>query len=391
MGQQARKKTHKALVLGGGGPAAGPHIGALKYFEEKGMEFDVWALSCIGAWVGVAYNTFNREDGRTRAQQTEDFFKNHIFREDDSYALFPMNKAFAPDMDGFVTAWCDYATKAWRDYLFDSSKSALNNLTIPTHVVSSVFRSLDFLANARWTNKAERNAWFFNEIMAVNPLSRLIIALLWRSPINGIVKLYDENSPLMKALHFERLSLEDRPDLYHNAWNLDRNRMSIFHNRYEEQNKKDPPRMYKPIEPQTVCACSALPFVEQTVEIDGEIHCEGALIDTVNFKNLLRDYPLLEEVWVSRIVDTSQVKAQVTMVDGLSTLCMLFPAAVGEDDVKLFKQHVRKRKSGKPVVIEIPPSMEINFEWSHKNLENGIRIGYEATKRLDESRRNLHS
>ena len=54
-----RPKPKKAIVLGGGGPAAGLHIGVLEYLEGK-VEFDVWALSCIGAWVGIVYNHAQR-------------------------------------------------------------------------------------------------------------------------------------------------------------------------------------------------------------------------------------------------------------------------------------------------------------------------------------------
>ncbi|WP_247808459.1 MULTISPECIES: hypothetical protein [unclassified Bradyrhizobium] len=47
----------RAITLGGGGPAAGLHIGVLKALAEDGKTFDdksdVWALSCIGAWVGI--------------------------------------------------------------------------------------------------------------------------------------------------------------------------------------------------------------------------------------------------------------------------------------------------------------------------------------------------
>ena len=39
----------------------------------------------------------------------------------------------------------------------------------------------------------------------------------------------------------------------------------------------DKGRPYKPITSGSLCACSALPYIEQTVEIEGDIYCEGAL------------------------------------------------------------------------------------------------------------------
>ena len=46
----------RAITLAGGGPAAGLHLGALERLAEADIHFDVWALSCIGAWVGVIYH-----------------------------------------------------------------------------------------------------------------------------------------------------------------------------------------------------------------------------------------------------------------------------------------------------------------------------------------------
>ena len=52
----------RAITLGGGGPAAGLHIGVLEALADNARvwtKFDVWALSCIGAWVGIVYNQFD--------------------------------------------------------------------------------------------------------------------------------------------------------------------------------------------------------------------------------------------------------------------------------------------------------------------------------------------
>ena len=51
----------RAITLGGGGPAAGLHIGVLEALADEDITFDVWALSCIGAWVGIVYNQFGDE------------------------------------------------------------------------------------------------------------------------------------------------------------------------------------------------------------------------------------------------------------------------------------------------------------------------------------------
>ena len=108
--------------------------------------------------------------------------------------------------------------------------------------------------------------------------------------------------------------------------------------------KEDEKKQYKgAIDSRSLCACSSLPFVEGTVEIDQVTYCEGALVDTVNFDSLLEEHPDLEEIWVSRIVDAKQIRRPENLHDALANLCQLFAATVGEDDVKLFKYQSKRR------------------------------------------------
>jgi predicted acylesterase/phospholipase RssA len=87
----------RAITLAGGGPAAGLHIGVLEGLQnaDPRIKFDVWALSCIGAWVGIIYNQWETGD---KAEKTFQFFRNNIFRDDDSYSRFPINTVFGPDL-----------------------------------------------------------------------------------------------------------------------------------------------------------------------------------------------------------------------------------------------------------------------------------------------------
>ena len=76
----------RAITLAGGGPAAGLHIGVLERLREAGIKFDnrddVWALSCIGAWVGLVYNQC---DTGKEVEQTYEFFRDGVFRDDESH------------------------------------------------------------------------------------------------------------------------------------------------------------------------------------------------------------------------------------------------------------------------------------------------------------------
>ena len=50
-----------------------------------------------------------------------------------------------------------------------------------------------------------------------------------------------------------------------------------------------------------------------SLRCDGVTYCEGALIDTVNFESLLEEHRDLDEIWVSRIVDSKQVRKPKTL------------------------------------------------------------------------------
>jgi predicted acylesterase/phospholipase RssA len=391
------KQLKRAICLAGGGPAAGLHIGVLEGLEKCGITFnnkeDVWALSCIGAWVGVVYN----QAASNKIEETKDFFRG-VFRDDRSFESFPANTIFAPDWAGNVEAIWEFLLEP-RNY---------KNAFVPREIMKSWLytmsairrsasrrrryrfsdREVEEVEEFREFSEGDFNRWTLNHVLAVNPAIRFLTALMYKSRVDGLSKLYYPDSTFLKKIDFKKLYEPNKPYLFHNAWNLSSQELRLFCNYMD--------RPYKPITAQSLCACSALPFIEQTVEIDGNIYCEGALVDTVNFKNLLEDHPDLDEIWISRIVDADQVRQPRNLHDSLANLCELFAAAVGEDDVKLFKYHVKfgeietetnetkKAKQTKATkawtgtIVEIPVDSNINFEWSRSNLDLGIKDGARA-------------
>jgi predicted acylesterase/phospholipase RssA len=97
----------RAITLAGGGPAAGLHIGVLERLANAEIKFDVWALSCIGAWVGLVYNQC---DPGKEVEQTYRFFKDGVFRDDASYKRFPINSVFGSDTFGNLRAWMEFVS-----------------------------------------------------------------------------------------------------------------------------------------------------------------------------------------------------------------------------------------------------------------------------------------
>jgi predicted acylesterase/phospholipase RssA len=392
----------RAITLGGGGPAAGLHIGVLEALATAGIKFDVWSLSCIGAWVGIVYNQFDdaKVRDKDRAEQTFQFFKNGVFRDDEGYKRFPINTVFGPDWGSNIKALNSFVTDPdnykdlWNPYgmmnAFQDSMALLFN-QLPDSNPNKKFKKLD---------DGDFNRWVLNQVMAPNPFVRYLTSMMYLSNINGLSRINYPESEFMKGINFEKLK-EIKPHIFHNAWNLDRQKLAFFSN--QPMKKRSQKYEYNDyINARTLCACSALPFVEGTVEIDGATYCEGALVDTVNFESLLEEHPDLDEIWVSRIVDSHQVRKPENLHDALANLCQLFAATVGEDDVRLFKYHVKydNRKSGKTentgkarenaklwngTVVEIHVPGHINFKWNHSNLENGRALGKAAAEQAIEA------
>jgi predicted acylesterase/phospholipase RssA len=319
-----RRPFKRAICLGGGGPAAGLHIGVLEGLAANRIKFtresDIWALSCIGAWVGILYNQAKQNH---EIEETYNFFRG-IFRDNKSFQSFPMNTVFAPDYAANAEAMLDYLLEP-RNY---------KNVFLPREIMKSFIHTMSALrgmARSRRTQFSEGdfNRWVLNDVLAVNPAVRLWTGMVYKSDITGLARLYYPDSKFLRDIKFGQLAPpHQKPYIFHNAWNLWRQEIQLFSNRDPRPPSQN---RYKRITPQSLCACSALPFVEETVEIDGEPYCEGALKDTVNFKDLLKDHhhpphDPLDEIWISRIVDADQVRAPKDLHDALANLCHLTKA-----------------------------------------------------------------
>jgi predicted acylesterase/phospholipase RssA len=363
------KPLKRAIALGGGGPAAGLHLGVLKRLTEK-MHFDVWALSCIGAWVGIVYNQC---DENSEIVQTREFFHDHVFRDDVTYERFPINNVFAPDWSANIGALS----------AFLGNPATYRDLLLPQrNIAESIQQTIAFMTNPRDWTEGDFNQWTLNNVMAVNPLTRFLTSMMFLSNVTGLSRIYYPGSNFLKAIDFDKLKTKTHTSIFHNAWNLTKQRLELFYNRPIKG------RHYGEISAASLCACSALPFIEEPVTMGEDIYCEGALIDTVNFKNLLEDHFDLDEIWISRIVDATQIHAPQNLDNALSNLCQLFAATVGEDDIKLFYYHVKEGikvdgelRKWQGTIVEIHVDPYVNFDWTQRNLREGEERGYLAADR----------
>lgn len=360
----------RVLALAGGGPAAGLHIGVLGRLQQRGaLRFDIWSLSCIGAWVGIVWQ---QADAGRELAQTEGFFRDGVFRDDASYARFPINSVFGPDLASNGMALLEYVC----------NPKSYQGLVLPDQIVAAMKDTLHFLRTPTRWNAGDFNAWMLDSVLAVHPWSRFLTSMVYQSNINGLSRIWYPKSSFLGAIDFKRLEQKGKPLLYHNAWNLTRQRLELFTNQDVDG------RSYRRITAKSLCACSALPYIEATVDMDGDVYCEGALIDTVSFRNIVEDHGGNLDVWVSRIVDTDQIRAPRNLTEALGNLCMLFAAETGKNDVKLFRYHAREEHP-KLRIVEIPVSATVNFDWSRSNLQRGIEEGERAADAALRERRDI--
>jgi predicted acylesterase/phospholipase RssA len=352
----------RAIVIGGGGPAVGLALGALKRLEEvPELNFDVWSLSSVGSWLGLVYNA--AEEGRRFASALA-FFE-QVMRPDEVYSHFPIPTLFAPDFAGMSTRLHEHLARP----------ATYRNLFLPEHWIEANRRLWSLAADpGRW-NAAEFNAALLNDVLAVNPMARFLCSMIYRSGITGLARFHYDEAQLASVrdgLKIERVFQPDRPTIYINAYNMTDQRLELFVNDLEHP-------IYKPITVKGLMAGSSLPYILEPIAIDGKDYCEGAIVDTVNFKDLIDNHPDLDEIWVIRLLGRNQIRRPETLLDSLNNLIMMFAASASEDAITLMRFFLQERRS-RVRLIEVPVDQSVDYEWSLGNLQRSVEAGYRATE-----------
>ncbi len=359
-----KKEVKRLIALGGGGPAVGLGLGVLKRISEcQDMQFDVWTTACAGAWLGLAYNV--APEGKEYENALK-FCQNNM-RPDNVNASFPIPAQFVPDFAGIMENTIEYL----------KDPKSLEHLFVPQYWPKA-FRHMAELINdqSKWT-KCEINPMILNDILALNPISRLLVSAIFRSGTSGLSRMYyDDCKYKDNALNYDigEAFKPGRPVIYHNAYNLTDSHVELFVNSTSHSK-------YKPMTLKTLRAGSALPYIIEPIELDGKMYCEGAMVDTINFKDIIRNHPDLDEVWVVRLLNLNQVKAPKSLLDALNNLIMLFAASMSEDAISMLRFRLEKRRM-RTRVIEIPVMGDILYEWSESNLQRSVDHGYRQADKV---------
>lgn len=356
----------RALALSGGGPAVGIEIGALRAFEEKGIDFDIFSCACVGSWVGCLYNSL--PPGPDRMKQVEDFFFEKIFIPDDIYESFPIcYKVFRVDYFGDTKKYLEKIMnpETYRHlFLFDR--------------IAEYFRNIQ----SNPPKSTEDINYCISEGMALNPFYRFLCEMNYKVEKSGIAGLVDSSGFVEANINMENLFNCDKL-VYLNAYNMTKTKLERFINRKEHKE-------YAPISADALMAgSSVLEYTaNRTIGASPDKYCEGAVINTVELDTLLEhDHKEdVDEIWVVKIADYQEVRPPKNLIDASLTAVMLPFDTISDDDVEIFSHHLQWRKGDdKARLVRINMNYgAVNYHWSHANLKEGIKTGYDGTMKAIE-------
>lgn len=352
------KKIKRAIALSGGGPPVGLQVGALKALDENQIEFDVFATDCIGSWTACIYNSHQKAK---RFKKMKEFY-NACFVPDEIF------EGFSVPANIFVTDYFKDFTIYWQK-LFDPA--TYQGLFLPQHMYEYM---LHYLNPINYPKNSVDLSLMITKAMSLNPYSRLMFKLFYQSPKTGRSWLlgpenYGEDF-VGRFIDFENL-MTIKSMIYVNAFNLTQKETNLFVNREDHVR-------YKPISLRALKANSSILGYMQNWDIDGEKYCEGAVADTVNFKDLLRNHPDLNEVWVINILDYKEIKPPKNQLEADLLAVELPFTTIAHDDIKLFDFYLKEAGLNKKIkLIKINLSYkELDFFWKQSTLEKGIQVGY---------------
>lgn len=315
-----------ALVLGGGAPNAALMAGALAAFAERNVSFDVVSTSGAGALAGLLW-------------------------------LAPKGAAPAEALRAITTMSVADAIYRW----------------VPV--------------NYKVFNKPGDPANLFREFVARNPFLRVDRALYEASPLYalfadlqalalasatpsslgaGSLGLCAPPPFLETIIDFERLK-RIAPTFYMNAYNIDRQIIDDF--------GKDV------ITADHVRAALAFPFIYGPFTLGGCRYYEGAVVDCLNFKDLVERHPRLERIVVLDVLGSDRlIRVPRDLYDSWVLSLVIPLVKTAEDNLEIFEL---KYKRGDLELIKLRfdvPEQDLPevLDWSESNARRLFDIGHRA-------------
>jgi NTE family protein len=326
-------RSRTALVLGGGAPNVALMAGALAALNDRGVTFDV--VSCSGAG-GLAGLLWLAPKGRTPAEALRSVTTMSV--ADGIYQHLPVNyKVFHKP-----GSWADL----WRRAM-----------------AANPFFSLD----------ANRYDHFSPYALAIDWM------LLWAATLSpsalhaGSWGLCQPAPFIEHIIDFERLK-HVKPYFYLNAYNASKEAIDNF-------SKEE-------ITPEHFHAALAFPFIYGPYRLNGDLYYEGAVVDCLNFKDLVERHTGLETIVVFDVLGSDTlIRAPRNLYDSW-VLSMIIPLVkTAKDNLELFalkhNKGWRRAEGAKAdllkIEFDVPEQHLVEvLDWSASNARRLFDIGYKS-------------
>ncbi|SFN01333.1 Patatin-like phospholipase [Formivibrio citricus] len=318
-----------ALVISGGAPNSTLVAGALVAFHELGLRFDVVSTAGAGALLGLMYLAPKNGDPVKTLRELTD-----IGIADPLYEQFPVN----------------YKVFNKPGVLADIYRRALAMNPLVEQI-------------KRWPAHDPLSQWMKDG-------AELALACACPSDLNSSSKGLCAHVPFAgELIDFERIP-EIKPAFYVNAYNLSRREMANW--------GKDK------IDLLHLQAALSFPFIYPPTQIGDEFFIEGAVLDSLNFKDLLKNHPELEEIVVFDILGAEQLLRPPRDLYDAWVMSIITPLVeIARDDVKIFEDRYKKDIClHKVPLLDGISGQDLAevFDWSRSNLAQMYEIGYKQAK-----------
>lgn len=325
-----------ALVISGGAPNATLVAGALVAFHEQGIRFDVVSTAGAGALLGLMYLApKNGDPASTLRGLTE------MGVADPLYEQFPVNFKVFNKPGALATV---YRHLLGLNPLIEQLKS--------------------------WPARDPLSQWLKDG-------AELAFACACPTDLNPASTGLCAHVPFAEEIIDFAAIRSVETDFYVNAYNLSRRQMANW-------GKEE-------IDILHLQAALSFPFIYPPTQIGDEYFIEGAVIDCLNFKDLLKNHPDLEEIVVFDILGAEKLLRPPRDLYDAWVMSIITPLVeIARDDVKIFEDRYKKdiRLHKVPLLAGISDEQlpEV-FDWSRSNLCEMYEIGYRQGKAWAKSHR----
>ena len=336
---RSEDRARTALVLGGGAPNMALMAGAVAAFVDRNVVFDVVSASGAGSLAGLLWLA---PKGQTPAEALRSVVTMSV--SDAIYRNFPVNyKVF--QKPGF---WAEL----WRRALAANPLFSINPREYETSAPYALWA--DWLALWAANLSPDGLTWSSWGLCAPTPFIEQIV-------------------------DFDKIR-HVAPYFYLNAYNVTHQIIDNF--------TKDE------ITPEHFRAALAFPFIYGPFRLNGSLYYEGAVVDCLNFKDLVERHRGLETIVVFDVLGTDTlVRAPRNIYDSW-VLSMIIPLVkTAEDNLDLFalkhNNGWRKAEGAKTDLLKIEFDVPEEFlvevlDWSASNATRLFDIGYKSGLRFSE-------